>query len=247
LYKHLRRLEEETPEQRAEREAESAAQRAKEEAARQELRRRKLLAAIAKDLGPRYSPDRATLENFQTDLPKQVAVKNRVLEIVARLPEMISSGQGIIFYGPVGTGKDHLLAALLYSAAGSRFTCKHLDGQDFYGEMRDRMDGGQKEEEILSHYSRFQVLSISDPVPPANDLSPFRLELLYRLVNRRYRALRPTWMTLNAKSPEQAENYLSSQVWDRLQESAELFHCCWPSFREKNVRKGMRVVRSETA
>ena len=34
------------------------------------------------------------------------------------LPSIVARGAGLIFYGPVGTGKDHLLAVMLYQAAG---------------------------------------------------------------------------------------------------------------------------------
>lgn len=215
--------------------------------ARQEKARRfKLFDELSKDYGFRYSPQRCTLDRFRATLPAQIEVKKRMVEISATLPAMVEAGQGIIWFGPCGTGKDHLMAALGYSAARQGITCRRQNAQDFFGMMRDRITDGQKEEEVIRKFSEPHILAISDPVPPANELSAFRLEILYRLVNRRYEAMRPTWITLNATSEDQADSLLSKPVWDRLQESAVLIPCFWPSHREKN-RARVRVSRTESA
>jgi DNA replication protein DnaC len=222
------------------------AAQAEADARKEKLKRGKLFEQISKDFGFRYSPDRATLENFRATLPAQKEVKRRMEEISKSLPAMVESGRGIIWFGGVGTGKDHLQAAVLYEAARLGISCRRLNGQDFFGTIRDRMSDGQKEEEIIRKFTEPQILAISDPIPPANELSAFRLEILYRLVNRRYEAMRPTWITMNALSIEECENFLGSQVWDRLQESGELVPCLWASHREKN-RKRIHVARTEPA
>jgi DNA replication protein DnaC len=206
---------------------------------RQEQRRRiALVETIAKDLGLRYSRERTSLDLFETKSPQQEAVKKLVLEIGHRLPVMTERGEGVVLYGTVGSAKDHLMAALLYQAAETGITCRRINGQDFFGRVRDSMDDhGESERKILDELSTPQVLAISDPIPPANSLSDFRLELLYRLVNRRYEMLRPTWATMNVESPEEADQLLSSQTWDRLQEGAELIACFWPSHRKPKTRR----------
>jgi DNA replication protein DnaC len=183
------------------------------------------------DLGYRYSPERASLDTFKVDFQEQHAVINRLAQF--DISTMTGNGSGIIFIGSVGTGKDHLMAALLYEAANRGINTRHLAGQDFYGAIRDRMDTGEKEEKIIACYERPRLLAISDPAPPVGELSAWRMELLYRLIDRRYRNLKPTWVTLNARTREEAEKKLSSQVWDRLQDRAEIVECFWPSYRER--------------
>src|SRR5262245_15360443 len=99
--------------------------------------------------------------------------------------------------------------------------------------LRDRMGEDRMEAKMFRDLSRPQILAISDPVPPAGELKAWRVECLYRLIDRRYRQLKSTWMTINATSPEDAEQNLSSPVWDRLQELAVLVPCFWPSYRER--------------
>lgn len=185
------------------------------------------------DLGSRYSPKRTRLDRFEVYHANQKAAMERIAVIANGVEALAKEGRGVLFYGAVGTGKDHLLAGLMYLACAQGIECKWVNGQDLYGTMRDRIDSGQRENEILQELTRPRILAISDPVPPVGDLSSWRLELLYRLVNRRYHQLNGTWMTLNATSPEEAEAKLSSLVWDRLQESAELIPCFWPSYRER--------------
>ena len=222
----------ESPEKTALREANEKARRA-----------RQIIDAIAKARGVRYSPDEATIEKFECNLAEQKIVKAKVQEISLRLPEMIAKGHGIIFYGPVGTGKDHLMTALLYAAAKETTACRWINGQDLFGEIRDRtMDGGEKEARVLREFLEPDVLAISDLIRPAGALSDFRLEFLYRLVDKRYSERRGVWLTLNVDSPAEAEEFLMSSTWDRLQHSAAFIPCFWPSYREQN-RKGILLAR----
>ncbi len=187
---------------------------------------------LAGELGPRYSPTSATLDRFNVYHPAQKPILERLRALATRLPEVVAEGRGIILYGAVGTGKDHLLAALLYLAAGAGVGCRWLNGQEAYGTMRDRMDKGLEEEEFFRGLCSPQVLAISDPVPPVGTPSAWNISQLYRLFDRRYRLLRPTWVSLNAKTPEDVEHHLSAPLWDRLRHGAELFPCFWPSYRQ---------------
>jgi DNA replication protein DnaC len=188
--------------------------------------------AIAKDLGPRYSPERCSLSTFRTPDPRQRAALEQVTEIHNTLAERIRKGQSVILFGANGTGKDHLLAALLYQAARLGFACQRINGQEMYRMMRDRITHQESETKLLDKLAEPDVLAISDPIPPAGELSVDPLEFLYSLIERRYCSLLPTWMTLNARTTEEIEEALSVQVWDRLQEGAELIPCMWASHRQ---------------
>jgi DNA replication protein DnaC len=203
------------------------------------LDRHKKEAAIQQDLGPRYAPDRVRFDKFEVYHPAQRDVLDRLQAVADALPEYVSRGAGLILYGSVGTGKDHLLAAMLYQAVSRHgFPCRWANGQEIYGLFRDRMSTEQREADLLQKYEEPQVLAISDPIPPVGEPTAWNLSQLYRLLDRRYRHLKPTWVTLNARSIQDADTKLSASVFDRLREDAELFACFWPSFRER--RKGLR-------
>jgi DNA replication protein DnaC len=189
---------------------------------------------LTRDLGHRYAPERVGKGSYEVYDQKQSAALDALKAFRADLPAKLERGAGLILYGTVGTGKDHLLAAMLYHAALSGERCRWCNGQDLYGSMRDRMDKGPSEEAWLNQWTSPRVLGLSDPIPPAGDLSPWRMELLYRLVDRRYRAMRSTWATLNVLSPEDADRQLSHQVFDRMQDGALVVPCFWPSYRERH-------------
>lgn len=195
-----------------------------------------LCLKLRDDLGGRYDFARVQLEHYEVYHDQQTSVLARLNRLTPRLPEIVKAGCGLIFLGTVGTGKDHLLAAMLYLAAGRHeLKARWLNGQEFYGTLRDRMDSGRSEDEFLRRWTEPVILGISDPTPAVGRPSPWNLLQLGRLIDRRYRALRSTWITLNAVSVEEAEEKLTSPVFDRLKEGAEIFTCDWPSYRERRV------------
>src|SRR5262245_3453215 len=82
------------------------------------------VARLAADLGPRYAPERASLAMFRVYHPAQGAVLDRLRRLADCLAELAAAGSGLVFLGTVGTGKDHLLAAMLYQAARQGLSCR---------------------------------------------------------------------------------------------------------------------------
>lgn len=199
-----------------------------------ERERRYALAILQHDLGARYAPRRvADLATFEIYDHRQTAAVDAIKRYAAHLGKHVAAGDGLVLYGAIGTGKDHLLAWLLYQAARKHgLTCRWLNGQEFYGQIRDRISRDESEAELMSRLCAPDVLAISDPSPPAGDASNWNLSQLYRALDRRYRALRPTWVTLNASTVEEADERLSAPVFDRLRDGAVLIPCFWESKRE---------------
>lgn len=189
--------------------------------------------ALAAQLGPRYAPSRATLDRYRVYHRAQEPVLARLRELSRDVEALASEGRGLVLYGAVGTGKDHLLAAMLYAAAARGVPCAWASGQELYGRIRDGMDAGSREEDFFRELCRPQVLAISDPIPPSGAPSAWNLSQLYRLLDRRYRLLRSTWVSLNATSAEDADAKLSAPLFDRLRDGAELLPCFWPTFRRE--------------
>lgn len=191
----------------------------------------------ATELGERYSPERSTFAKYHVYHPNQKPVLERIIQLSAKLDALVSEGTSIILYGPVGTGKDHLLAALLYEAARRFFfACAWRSSVDLYRNMRDRMDSGETEEGVIRELAKPAILALSDPPPPDGELSAFKLEFLFSVIDRRYRKMLPTWITINVQTTHEAEMKLSTQIWDRLQHGAEIVPCFWPSYRERKQK-----------
>jgi DNA replication protein DnaC len=191
------------------------------------------ITSLRAQLGERYSPDLAALSNFRVydASGRQAAVLAGMRDFIANMEAALRETRGLVLYGDVGTGKDHLLAAALYHVAGAGIPAAWISGEQIFQRIRDSMDSHQREETILEFWLRPTVLGISDPVTPNGALSEWDARVLNGLLDRRYRALRPTWLTMNAKNEADAKGKLTPVIWDRFQEAAEIIPCFWQSFR----------------
>jgi DNA replication protein DnaC len=191
------------------------------------------LADLAFSLGARYSRERTRLAKFEIYHASQETAVTRVRAFIADMGTNLQEGRSLVLYGAVGAGKDHLLAAALYVAASATLPAQWLSGQEFYGRIRDTMDTGEREETVMEKWTRPIILGISDPIPPIGKPSEWNTSQLYRILDRRYRAMRSTWVSLNAESLADADAKLSAPIFDRLRDGATLVPCFWPSFRER--------------
>jgi DNA replication protein DnaC len=201
------------------------------EEARLEREEQKL--RLINKLGARYSPERTCLDTFQIYDPRQKPMLAKVREL--DLKSMTEEGRGLIFYGSVGTGKDYVLAGLVYRAFELGLSCDWLSGQEFYGGMRDLMGTRSRESAFFETFDSPDILAISDLVPPVGELSEWNTSQLYRLIDRRYRLLKPTWLTLNVADMGEADSVLSAPTLDRLQHGAVVIPFPWKSFRERKA------------
>lgn len=193
---------------------------------------------LVKSLGARYRPGIATLDSFEMVHPGQREVVYRLRKMADQIGVMTAEGKGIVFVGSVGTGKDHLAAAMLYIAAGVHGkSAKWVNGSELFGVMRDSMgENGRAEREIIEEFTFPDVLCISDPLPPVGAPTQWQQQLLYRIIDARYHDVKPTWATLNVADTKEAETRLTPPVFDRLRHNAEFVPCFWPSYRKE--RKG---------
>lgn len=221
-----------TPEERAAEDAESEAAK-RREAERERLEanghRKRQLAA---EMGSRYAA--CTLASYAIKFAEQKNAVETIKEFLAAVTDHVKAGRGLILFGTVGTGKDHLLAACLFAAIDAGFGVAWKNAQAIYEAARDQMDAKGRESDLMRQFTTPQILGLSDPTPPAGDLSGYRVELLWRIADVRYRSMKPIWMTMNANSIEECQEKLSVPLWDRLQDNAVCVECRWPSFR---VRK----------
>ncbi len=214
-----------TPEQQA-------AMREREERNKREERermRRDYLTRVLCSVGQRYAD--CDLKNYQCTTDAQTDI---VIQLEA-FGKSIQSGEAIenlVLFGPVGTGKDHLLVAMMKVAALSCKRVVWINGMDLYAAYRDAIDGNTTEQQLVTQYTAPDVLVLSDPVPPWGEITPGQAAFLFRILDRRYRDMKAVWCSLNTRGGDEAIERMSAQLVDRLKDGALCLRCNWPSYRK---------------
>lgn len=144
-------------------------------------------------------------------------------------------GVGLTLFGPKGTGKDFLLGiALRQAVLDHGMFARWFNGMDLYVQMRAGMSnsGDVSEAYLIQQLSTVPVLAISDPLPPFGNLTEFQAATLFAILDARYRAKFPTWMTINVLNRTDAASRMGSQIIDRIAHRSMRLFCNWGSYRE---------------
>lgn len=165
------------------------------------------------------------------DFAAQRNVLQRIREFSEGISDHVRNGCGLLLYGPPGTGKDHLMFACMKLACKAGASVEWRNGLDWFGQLRDNIDRGVEEAQVVRDLVGCDVLAISDPLPPHGDLSSYQGQMLLRVIDRRYRKLKSTWVTMNVADRAEAEDRMGAALVDRLRDNALALHCNWPSFR----------------
>jgi DNA replication protein DnaC len=192
---------------------------------------KKRLAAFIECVGPRHADSR--LETYRADTPEQAAVLNAITDYCQNIAERVKSGCGIIANGTVGTGKTHLLIGAGRKAIAAGFRVSYHNGQKLISDFRSRMgdDDAPSEADILDNLVRPDVLILDDPIRPHGQLSDYQEQLFYVFTEGRYNAMKPTWVSMNVDSREDAIKRIGAAIVDRWKDNALTLAFDWPSYR----------------
>jgi len=205
-----------------------AARRAQQQ--RDERQRQARLRDFAQTVGQRFAG--ATLESYQVTTGEQRKAVDALQSYAANIRERVADGDGIVLFGSAGSGKTHLLVAAGKVAIEAGLLVAWANGQDLFARFRAAIDGDGSESKIVRELVAPDVLILDDVLPPGGNLTEYQATCLYRIVDARYCALRPTWATMNVAGGEEAEHGMGAQVVDRLRHGALTLFCNWASYRK---------------
>jgi DNA replication protein DnaC len=187
-------------------------------------------------VGRRYRS--CTFDSFEVTTDEQSNALNACRAYVDGWHENYCSGKSLCLIGPKGTGKDHLMVAVVHEiyrrAKRECVHCHYRDGLTLFAEFRDAISQRAEvdEDRLVERYSTVPLLALSDPVPPKGMLSEYEMRMFLRIVDRRYRDMKPIATTINVASRAEADERMGSQAADRLFDDAIVVKCNWRSYRQ---------------
>jgi DNA replication protein DnaC len=184
---------------------------------------------LRRQAGERYVGCR--LDTFHTSNAYQKRVVQELREYGSSIAERCRKAEGLVLFGPVGTGKDHLAYSVAAAAVLAGLTVGWLNGQDWFGQIRDAIDDDTSEATLIGRIAKPHLVVISDPLPPVGQLTQHQAAMLYRAVESRYSRGKATIVTVNVADDGEADNRLGAPTWDRLCHGAWKVFCNWASYR----------------
>ena len=137
----------------------------------------------------------ATFENYEPNNDNQKIAKDAA-QTFAHNYDKSSSNRGIVICGPVGTGKTHLLAAILaHLVLEVGVEARYVEISLLYATIRNGFREGKSGGEIIGPLADVDLLAIDELGRGRG--SAFELETLDELIARRYNAGRTTLFATN--------------------------------------------------
>ena len=126
---------------------------------------------------------------------------------------MRENGKGLLYYGTVGTGKTFAAACIANALIDKGFPCLVTNFSRIINTISDMYDGKQQ---YIDGLNRFTLLVIDDLATEAN--TEYRNEIVYNIIDSRYRAGLPLIVTTNLTAEElkNSADIKKQRIYSRL-------------------------------
>ncbi|NIV36209.1 MAG: ATP-binding protein [Anaerolineae bacterium] len=182
----------------------------------------------------------ATFDAYEAPLGTKEAKWKQIAEnyCQAMLKGNLGRKPWLVLWGPFGTGKTHLGAAVLHRAIGAGQLCYLRVWPDWLESIRDTFGGSGNSGAITAEFRRGRVVLLDDidkERPAQDDVGNWAQQKLFTALNYRYNKGLPTILTFNRK-PMEMVPWLGAAIVDRLMERAyAILHCEGKSYRSRQT------------
>lgn len=155
---------------------------------------------------------------------------------VNNFTEMKKHGKGLLFYGPVGSGKTFLAAAIANELISQGHPCMVTNFARITNTIQGMFDGKQR---YLDDFNRLDLLVIDD-LSAERDTS-FMNEMIFNIIDARYRSGKPLILTTNLSK----EELMNQPNTDRQRIYSRLVEMCFP-VEVKNVDRRKKKAQEDS-
>ena len=159
---------------------------------------------------------------------------------VALFPEMEEKNQGLLFYGPVGTGKSHTAACIANALMEKEIS---VIMTSFVKILQDIQTNDRDEGSYLAMLDSARLLIIDDLGAERN--TDYALEKVYNIIDSRVRANKPMILTTNLKVVDMMEtqDIRYRRIYDRIFEVCYPVEVNGPSHRLRQAAERQEAMR----
>lgn len=183
------------------------------------------------NLGERFAKCRFETFSYRPGTEKTVSSAKTYVEMFRDM-----DSEGMLIWGLPGNGKSHLAAAITHGVKEQGFTVVFQTVPELLERIRNTFNkkNNESEKEIMDALINCDLLVLDDI--GAEKVSDWVLEVIFRIIDGRYRKKKPIIYTSNLK-PSELKDQLNDRIYDRMVETSTIIENKGTSYRREVGRK----------
>ena len=179
---------------------------------------------------------------FENDDRKNEKLSDAMMRYAEGFSGFLKEGKGLLLYGTVGTGKTYYAACVANRLLEKGYTVKFTNFATLINQIQSTFEGKQ---DIIDNLNRYPLLIIDDL--GAERESEFMQEMVFNIIDARYRAKLPLIVTTNLTADEikKPQDVRRSRIYDRILEMCFPVEVSGVSRRRQNVRETFQDIKEK--
>lgn len=178
---------------------------------------------------------------FDNDDRKRPELSETMRQYAEDFEDYLKSGQGLILYGPVGTGKTYMAACV----ANRVIEIGHTARMTNFTEICNNLQDNWRKQEYMDELCACDLLILDDL--GAERKSEYMQELVFSVIDARYRSGKPMVITSNMTQEELSHPAMveAKRIYDRVLERCLPVKVDGESRRRQNAKESWGQMRQK--